>query len=253
MTSLYVPTIESAQQMLLDVGGDIFGEEIIAYDVGQDLWRAPDGADPRIIGWYTFYGILEDCGSLDDAFTSAWNEQRVMRFIVRRGLTMPDAEDVKQNTMIQAWKSLHHFKPWRGHWIPWLLNIAQWRVTDFLRKEWYTDQIPVSFDEIDAMLDRQGSGNRRVHPDSKYLSSTFVITKRGWSVPIVCKRWIEESRSPERARFAQIILQNYYGYDWVGPTGTKMEDLVGNTYRKQLWIWWHELINEVLSSEQGEL
>jgi hypothetical protein len=152
--------------------------------------------------------------------------------------------------MIQSWNSLHHFKPWKGHWIPWLLNIANWRTIDYLRKEWYTNYIPVSFDEIDMMMDAYP---RAYHPDAdKLTTNTLVVVERGWSIPHVCERWIKHSRDPRRARFAKVLLLNYQGYDWVAPTGYEMQDTVG-TYKRQLWVWWHEFIAEVLSNEEGEI
>lgn len=77
---------------------------------------------------------LEDHASWQDFFDTYW--KLIYGVCVKRGLSPTEAEDVVQETMCAAMKSMPGFNYNRsvGSFKSWLLNMVRWRIADQFRK-----------------------------------------------------------------------------------------------------------------------
>jgi len=202
---------ERVLPLLLKVGGGTFGVESAALDAIEELPATiKPGEDPIAVGWQVFMDLLEMYGWEAMAFSNAWPPSGVIPFLVGKGMDFLSASEVSQETALSAWRSFRQFKPYCSAWQTWLLNIAERRRIDWLRKKYRRPQE----DLVDVVIE---------HRD------TIVITDdRGWSVPEICREWME-SRSRAKAAMAQNLLLAYYGESWSPIDGKDMQQLTGLT------------------------
>ncbi len=103
---------------------------------------------------------LEDHDSWQDFFDTYW--KLIYGICVNRGLTPTEAEDVVQETMCTAMKSMPGFKYDRsvGSFKSWLLNMVRWRIADQFRKRSVVRNLPQDTgidgsDGLDELVDKQ--------------------------------------------------------------------------------------------------
>jgi hypothetical protein len=102
-----------------------------------------------------------------------------------------------------------------------------------------------------GMWERRGCVVEQGFYDEGHISK---LEQRGWSIPEICREWIECVPEDAKAAFAAQILAIYQGQsEWVGPSGTKMCTLVGldksSGSRTKVYRWWKEFIEEVQRRE----
>jgi RNA polymerase sigma factor (sigma-70 family) len=103
---------------------------------------------------------LEDHESWQDFFDTYW--KLIYGVCVKRGLSPSEAEDVVQETMCAAMKSMPEFNYNRsvGSFKSWLLNMVRWRIADQFRKRSLIRNLPVGVgvdgsDGLDELVDKR--------------------------------------------------------------------------------------------------
>jgi RNA polymerase sigma factor (sigma-70 family) len=103
---------------------------------------------------------LEDHESWQDFFDTYW--KLIYGVCVKRGLSPFEAEDVVQETMCAAMKSMPEFNYNRsvGSIKSWLLNMVRWRIADQFRKRSLIRNLPAGVgvdgsDGLDELVDKR--------------------------------------------------------------------------------------------------
>jgi len=208
-----------SRQSLMRVGGDLMGQPDIVHEALGETYTEKDA-------WDVFMCLLDIYDLLHEAFRNAWPDNGVVPFAISKGLTFQDAEDISQKTAAMVWDQFKQFKPYIASWNTWILMIAERQIA----KHWR---------DTEEERDNEAIGN--------IVQETIEIDRPGWSVPIVCNRWIE-SGDQSRANFARIILMAYYNIEWVPASSTKMARATGVSRKKCLY-YFRWFATEVISME----
>lgn len=97
----------------------------------------PDDGDDLLLTRHSLLSRLKDWNDQDswnDFFEIYW--KLIYRAAIKCGLTDAEAQDVVQETVLSACKSLpnFHYDPAKGSFRKWLLQLTRWRINGQLRK-----------------------------------------------------------------------------------------------------------------------
>lgn len=205
------------RSLVMTVGGDLMGLPQIANEALAESQYF--SGDPDKVAWDIFMYILDRDDLVDEAFENAWPKNGVVPFALSKGLSLQDAEDISQKTARMVWQQFTQFKPYIASWNTWILMIAERQIAKFWR---------------DTEKEKENQGLESVTIEQ----GTVEIDRPGWSVPAVCRKWIE-SEDPDRAQFASVILAVYYNFEWIPPTSSQMARAIGISRSKchRLFNW----------------
>lgn len=228
-------TIAETAQALIATGGDLFGQEGIAYEAScefQDM--VEPGEKPIVVAWDVFLQLLEAHGKVVASFEAAWPRKGVIPFAISRGLQLADAQDVNQLTMMSVWRNFLNYQPWKAAWSTWILHAATNHINRRL-SVWYEPQF------LDPYPDQLLESNAE--------QESMVVDDRGWAVPIIIEEW--RQRGDQRyVKFAEMLLAVYHNLDWIAPTGNAMAAHVGVS-RSFCYKLFREFAEEVIERESN--